>query len=173
MEVWSLSTLQGSLPCEAINSHSLACKRATSEETTKCDPIVCLRLIAPLPRPIRYFKRKVFLDIGYGKSSITVFEDKRILYFNILPVGGKHITNDIASLLKINSEEAENFKKSLNMSETTFVDKINKDGEINSKDFINQIIDNGIMDKEIAYKDGKYTYIINVHPYINIKDEDE
>ena len=31
------------------------------------------------------FKRKVFLDIGYGKSSITVFEDKRILYFNILP----------------------------------------------------------------------------------------
>ena len=86
------------------------------------------------------FKRKVFLDIGYGKSSITVFEDKRILYFNILPVGGKHITNDIASLLKINSEEAENFKKSLNMSETTFVDKINKDGKINSKDFINQII---------------------------------
>ena len=86
------------------------------------------------------FKRKVFLDIGYGKSSITVFEDKRILYFNILPVGGKHITNDIASLLNINSEEAENFKKSLNMSETTFVDKINKEGEINSTDFINQII---------------------------------
>ncbi len=86
------------------------------------------------------YKRKVFLDIGYGKSAITVFEDKRILYFNILPVGGKHITNDIASLLKVNTEEAENFKKSLNQSETTFVDKINNGGEINSKDFINQII---------------------------------
>ena len=86
------------------------------------------------------FKRKVFLDIGYDKSAITVFEDKRILYFNILPVGGKHITNDIASLLKINSEEAENIKKNLNQSETTFVEKINNVGEINSKDFINQII---------------------------------
>ena len=62
------------------------------------------------------------------------------MYFNILPVGGKHITNDIASLLKINSEEAENFKKSLNQSETTFVEKINNDVKINSKDFINQII---------------------------------
>ena len=86
------------------------------------------------------YKRKVFLDIGYGKSAISVFEDKRILYFNILPVGGKHITNDIAALLKINFEEAENYKKSLNQSETTFVDKINKDGDINSKDFLNQII---------------------------------
>ena len=86
------------------------------------------------------FKRKVFLDIGYGKSAITVFEDKRILYFNILPVGGKHITNDIAALLKINPEEAENFKKSLNQSETTFEEKVKNDVEINSKDFINQIV---------------------------------
>ena len=32
------------------------------------------------------FNKKVILDIAYGKSSITVFEDTRILYFNILPV---------------------------------------------------------------------------------------
>ena len=46
------------------------------------------------------FKKKVILDIGYGKSSITVFEENRILYFNILPVGGKHITNDISIAFK-------------------------------------------------------------------------
>ena len=86
------------------------------------------------------FKRKVFLDIGYGKSSITVFEDKRILYFNILPVGGKHITSDIAALLKINFEEAEHFKKILNQSEITFKEKIKEDIDLNSKEFINQII---------------------------------
>ena len=86
------------------------------------------------------YKRKVFLDIGYGKSAITAFEDKRVLYFNILPVGGKHITNDIAALLKVNNNEAENFKKSLNQSETTFEEKINKDEKINSNDFINQIV---------------------------------
>ena len=86
------------------------------------------------------YKRKVFLDIGYDKSAITIFEDKRILYFNILPVGGRHITNDIASLLKINPDEAENFKKSLNQSETTFVNEFDKDQEKKPKDFINQII---------------------------------
>jgi cell division protein FtsA len=86
------------------------------------------------------YKRKVFLDIGYGKSAITIFEDKRILYINILPVGGRHITNDIASLLKINPDEAENFKKSLNQSETTFVNEFDKDQEKKPKDFINQII---------------------------------
>jgi len=86
------------------------------------------------------YKKKVFLDIGYGKSAITIFEDKRILYFNILPVGGKHITTDIASLLKININEAENFKKNLNQSETVFINNFNKDGEIKTKDFMNQII---------------------------------
>ena len=86
------------------------------------------------------YKRKVFLDIGYDKSAITIFEDKRILYFNILPVGGRHITNDIASLLKINPDEAENFKKSFNQSETTFVNEFDKDQEKKPKDFINQII---------------------------------
>ena len=86
------------------------------------------------------YKRKVFLDIGYDKSAITIFEDKRILYINILPVGGRHITNDIASLLKINPDEAENFKKSLNQSETTFVNEFDKDQEKKPKDFINQII---------------------------------
>ena len=72
------------------------------------------------------FNKKVILDIGYGKSSITVFQDNRILYFNILPVGGRHITNDISILLKINQDDAENLKKSLNQSETTFENKIIK-----------------------------------------------
>ena len=86
------------------------------------------------------FNKKIILDIGYGKSSITVFQDNRILYFNILPVGGRHITNDISILLKINQEDAENLKKSLNQSETTFVNEFDKDQEKKPKDFINQII---------------------------------
>jgi cell division protein FtsA len=86
------------------------------------------------------YKRKAFLDIGYGKSAITIFEGKRILYFSILPVGGKHITNDVASLLKINLDEAENFKKSLNQSETKFIKNFNKNDEIKPKEFMNQII---------------------------------
>ncbi len=86
------------------------------------------------------FKKKIILDIGYGKSAITVFQDNRILYFNILPVGGKHITNDISILLKISSEDAENLKKKLNQTNTTFENKIGKINETNSSDLSNQII---------------------------------
>ena len=86
------------------------------------------------------FNKKVILDIGYGKSSITVFQDDRILYFNILPVGGRHITNDISILLKISQENAENLKKSLNQSETTFKSKTDKDTQTKSSNLSNEVI---------------------------------
>tara|TARA_B100001173_G_scaffold180989_1_gene156242 strand:- start:9 stop:1175 length:1167 start_codon:yes stop_codon:yes gene_type:complete len=86
------------------------------------------------------FNKKVVLDIGYGKSSITVFQDRRILYFNILPVGGRHITNDISILLKINQLEAENLKKNLNQSEVTFENKIDKIKKVKPSDLSNQVV---------------------------------
>tara|TARA_B100000700_G_scaffold321189_1_gene419920 strand:- start:1010 stop:2176 length:1167 start_codon:yes stop_codon:yes gene_type:complete len=86
------------------------------------------------------FKKKIILDIGYGKSSITVFQNNRILYFNILPVGGRHITNDISILLKISFQEAEDLKKSLNQTETIFENKIDSKKETDSLDLLNQII---------------------------------
>ncbi len=86
------------------------------------------------------FNKKVILDIGYGKSAITVFQESRILYFNVLPVGGKHITNDISILLKINPEDAETIKKNLNQTETTFVKKEHKTNDFNSSDLSNEVI---------------------------------
>ena len=86
------------------------------------------------------FNKKVILDIGYGKSSITVFQDNRILYFNILPVGGRHITNDISIILKINQDDAENLKKRLNQSETIFENKIDKNKQAELSDLSNQVI---------------------------------
>ena len=86
------------------------------------------------------FNKKVILDIGYGKSSITVFQNNRILYFNILPVGGRHITNDISIILKINQDDAENLKKRLNQSETIFENKIDKNKQAELSDLSNQVI---------------------------------
>jgi len=86
------------------------------------------------------FNKKVILDIGYGKSSITVFQDNRILYFNILPVGGRHITNDISIILKINQDDAENLKKRLNQSETIFENKIDKNKQAELSDLSSQVI---------------------------------
>ena len=86
------------------------------------------------------FNKKVILDIGYGKSAITVFQGSRILYFNILPVGGRHITNDISILLKINPEDAENLKKNLNQTETTFVRKEYEINDLNSSNLSTEVI---------------------------------
>ena len=86
------------------------------------------------------FNKKFILDIGYGKSSITVFQNNRILYFNILPVGGKHITNDISIILKINQDDAEKLKKRLNQSETIFENKIDKNKQAESSNLSNQVI---------------------------------
>ena len=86
------------------------------------------------------FNKKVILDIGYGKSAITVFQGSRILYFNILPVGGRHITNDISILLKINPEDAESIKKNLNQTETTFVRKEYKINDLNSSNLSTEVI---------------------------------
>ncbi len=86
------------------------------------------------------FNKKVILDIGYGKSSVTVFEDSRILYFNVLPVGGRHITNDISILLKIDLDDAEKLKKELNQSETIFENKIIKNKQVEVSDLSNQVI---------------------------------
>ena len=72
------------------------------------------------------FNKKIFLDIGYRKSSITVYEGTRILYFNTLAVGGRHITNDISILLKLSLDQAEYLKKNLNQSETTFNNKFSE-----------------------------------------------
>ena len=86
------------------------------------------------------FNKKVILDIGYGKSSITVFHDSRILYFNIIPVGGRHITNDISILLKVDQVDAEIFKKSLNQSEITFENRLDKNNRSGSSDLSSQVI---------------------------------
>ena len=86
------------------------------------------------------FNKKVILDIGYRKSAITVFQGSRILYFNILPVGGRHITNDISVLLKISQGDAENLKKSLNQTETIFDKKHKESAPNESPNLSNQVI---------------------------------
>ena len=86
------------------------------------------------------YKKKIFLDIGYNKSTIIVYEDRRILFFNILPVGGKHITKDISILLKIDINDAENLKKSLNKSDTIFENKFDENIKLKSPDLSRQII---------------------------------
>jgi cell division protein FtsA len=53
----------------------------------------------------------VVLDIGGGTSSLSYFKGGRLAFAHVLPIGGEHISSDIAKLLKIPFEEAERIKQ--------------------------------------------------------------
>jgi len=51
-----------------------------------------------------------FIDIGFKKTSIISFINDKLIFLDILPIGGNHITKDISLLLKIDINEAEKIK---------------------------------------------------------------
>ncbi len=50
------------------------------------------------------------LDIGGGTTDIAVVADGEILHSMVVPVGGNHVTNDIAQLFRVTADEAERVK---------------------------------------------------------------
>jgi cell division protein FtsA len=52
----------------------------------------------------------LLLDIGAGTTSIGVYEQGHLWYTAVLPVGGEHITSDIAALLQVPVSSAEELK---------------------------------------------------------------
>ena len=53
-----------------------------------------------------------FIDIGFKKSSLTIFEDKKLIYLGYTHIAGDNITKDINKILKIDyrTAEAKKFK---------------------------------------------------------------
>ncbi len=52
----------------------------------------------------------VLVDIGAGTTDISVYVDGSVAYSSVLPIGAKHITNDLAIGLRISLESAEKIK---------------------------------------------------------------
>ena len=50
------------------------------------------------------------IDIGAGTTNLIVFEDGEVQYIAVLPIGGQHITNDLAIGLKTDLDIAEAVK---------------------------------------------------------------
>ena len=48
-----------------------------------------------------------FIDIGYNKSNLSIFDNNTLIYFNNTHIGGNHITKDISKILKIDYRKAE------------------------------------------------------------------
>lgn len=63
----------------------------------------------------------LMLDVGGGVTDISVFKGKRLVFYESIPVGGDHITNDIAIGLRISNAEAEKIKREYELALTTLI----------------------------------------------------
>lgn len=52
----------------------------------------------------------VLVDIGAGTTDISVYTDGSVAHSSVIPIGAKHITNDLAIGLRISLESAEKIK---------------------------------------------------------------
>ncbi|HBY57081.1 MAG TPA: cell division protein FtsA [Candidatus Atribacteria bacterium] len=52
----------------------------------------------------------ILIDIGAGTTEIAIFIEEALVYSTVLPLGGNHITNDLAIGLRTTLEEAEKIK---------------------------------------------------------------
>jgi cell division protein FtsA len=62
------------------------------------------------------------IDIGGGTSDLTIFIDGSIVHTSVLPIGGNHLTNDIAVGLRTPAGEAEKIKQRWGCAMTSLVD---------------------------------------------------
>ncbi len=72
---------------------------------------------------IDFFKESefvAFLDIGLDRTTIILFKNQKLDFFNSVPIGGNHISKDISKVMKLSFEESEELKKSFNKSEIEF-----------------------------------------------------
>ena len=81
------------------------------------------------------------IDIGAKTSKITVFINDKIVYTKIIPIGGEHVTNDIAKGLEISRESAEHSKIIYGTLNLPFNEKI----EINSENLKNKYISKNLL----------------------------
>jgi cell division protein FtsA len=59
-------------------------------------------------------KKKIFVDIGFEKTSAFLFENKKMEQFKIIPIGGNHITKDVSKILEIEIPKADKIKLNFN-----------------------------------------------------------
>jgi cell division protein FtsA len=62
------------------------------------------------------------LDIGGGTADIVVYSDGAIVHTAVLPLGGGHITNDIATVLRTPLESAEKIKRKYGCASASLVE---------------------------------------------------
>lgn len=58
----------------------------------------------------------LLIDVGGGHTDVSVYKNSKLEFYSTIPVGGDHITSDIALTFDINTEEAEKLKRQYNLA---------------------------------------------------------
>ena len=64
----------------------------------------------------------VLLDIGGGTTDMVVYADGAIVHTAVLPLGGGHVTNDIATLLRTPLDAAEKIKRKYGCAKRSMIE---------------------------------------------------
>lgn len=105
---------------------------------------------APLASAMAVFDKNqkeygaINIDFGGGTSSLTVFEEADMLHSAILPIGSRHITNDLAVLLRTSLDVAEKIK--LEYGSTSEAEDLRRRGEIDLSQLVGE--DNFVIPKK-------------------------
>ncbi len=71
----------------------------------------------------------VIVDIGAGTTDISIYVDGSISFSSVLPIGARHITNDLAIGLRISLDSAEKIKLFLSSGEKPVKIEVEEDSE--------------------------------------------
>lgn len=63
----------------------------------------------------------ILIDIGGGITNISVIKSNKLIYFDSIPVGGDHISNDISIGLRVSYNEAEKLKREYELALTSLI----------------------------------------------------
>ena len=97
-------------------------------------------------------KNNSFLEIGWERTSLIIFESGNLKFIQSIPIGSFHITKDIQNF-EISISEAGKIKKSFNKTYNEFSYENNtNNNSIKAKDFINKNISVDLLKKVILFR---------------------
>ena len=94
-----------------------------------------------------------FLEIGWERTTLISYKDKKLKLIQSIPIGGFHITKDISNVFKISLDESEKIKRSFNKSYTEFSYNENQlENLVKIKDILKKNISTDKLKKVILYR---------------------
>ena len=103
-----------------------------------------------------------FIDIGLKKSSLTIFEDNKLIYINNTHIGGDHITRDISKILNIDYRTAESKK-------LKFYKKKSFENILNENELLKKIINSRLEEiVEILFLNCPFIKERNINSSLNL-----